>query len=89
MQPRPQKTKGRGSSRSAIWELDVQILVNVPHVSLPVLLSFELTVGTEGAGGKLVNSIVLVVTSITRGTPSTSHHLRPGRAEHWQTDKQM
>ena len=45
----PQEAECRGPGGSAVRELNVQIFVNVPHVRLPVLLSFELAVGTQGA----------------------------------------
>jgi len=50
---RPQEAEGRGPSGSPIRELNIQIFVDIPHVSLPVLLGFELAVGTQSAGEPL------------------------------------
>lgn len=49
----PQEAEGRGPGGSSVRKLNVQIFVDVPHVRLPVLLSFELAVGTQGAGKPL------------------------------------
>lgn len=49
----PQEAEGRGPGGSSVRELNVQIFVDVPHVRLPVLLSFELAVWTQGAGKPL------------------------------------
>ena len=49
----PQQAEGGGPGSSPVRELDVEILVNVSHVRLPVLLGLELAVGTERAGEPL------------------------------------